>query len=163
MAYNYITINNYFTTTSNTNKSELPCPHSPKKLYGTLAEIFTEFKSNPLDSLTAATITTKPNKVLSFYDQVYKMEKQLKQWETDNSNKRMRYIGFLEETKNGLPHIHLLLYNAYKAPWDRAFGCLGQHNKNKLSFQKVKNVEKYIEYITKDHTCSAKYYTNMGQ
>lgn len=162
MSYNYITINNYF---QNKNipilDSESTLSSLSQKKAQTLTEIIEKFKNYPMDSLTAATITVKPNKNLSYYDQLYRIEKQLRVYDNDKSTKKTQYIGFHESTKGNLPHVHLLIYNAYHAPFSRAFGPLGEHNKNKLSFQKVKNIEKYIEYIKKEHIESNKYYQKV--
>lgn len=154
--YSYITINNYYNGNQKL-ESEKPLSSlsQPKETFSGLREWLLE--QNP-DSLTAATITVKPNKTLCYYDQVNRIEKALNQYNIDKSNKRVKYIGFMEDTKGGLPHMHLLIYNAYRAPFVRHFKPLGVRNGHDLSFQPVKNVLKYVEYISKEWSPSDKTY-----
>lgn len=155
--YNYITINNYFKSTCDT-ENPLSSVSPKKDPTLPLTEILAYFKKLPKESLHACTITIPPNKCTNYYEKLFLIEKYLTKYRNEQPN--VKYIGFIEE-KSDRPHMHLLVYNAYKAPWVRIFKKLGSRNAHDDSFQKIKNTEKYIEYIIKEYNKSDKFYHNI--
>lgn len=155
--YNYITINNYFMPKSEDGVQFLSTP-SPKKWQ----DLRDHFKSLPIAALTCATVTIGNKKILQkgFYEQVSEIEKSLRKYKA-SIGKKTKYLGFMEATKHGNAHLHMIIYNGYQNPFIKSFQRLGRHNRNDKSFMPVKNTEKYLEYITKEHTEANKYYHNF--
>lgn len=163
---NYITIDNFFSINTNTQESKRLQNETPLSSFCpiaeiTLAEMLEFFKRQPRESLICATATVKFDRNLNYYEQLNKIERCIHKYKNDKSNRKIKYLGFHETTKGNLPHVHFIIFNAYKAPWDKAFKSLGRHNTNKLSFQPVKNTAKYLEYITKEYSVSDKFYHNF--
>lgn len=161
VTYNYITIDNYFSSSNNASpmsESEIPLSSLSQKEAPKLSEILATFKNFPIESLVCGTITCQPNRTKCYYDYLRLIEKQLSEFKVKSKN--MKYLGFVEE-KSGRPHVHMILYNSYRKPWNDSFKILGRHNTNDKSYCPVKNTEKYLEYIMKEYNASDKYYHNI--
>lgn len=150
---NYITIDNYYITINSGEKvyplvKPIPAHKtSPSEIYEKIAN------QHPLYAGTV-TIDSKKYLTKNYYEKVHMIEKALREY---GKNKSVNYIGFMEMTKSGEPHCHLLC-TGFQANFTKAFAHLGQHNKNNLSYQPVKSIEKYKEYIMKDYSPGDKYY-----
>lgn len=109
------------------------------------------FKSCPLSSLTAGTVTIGNKKIgrLSVEDQYTQMVKIIKQ--RLKYHTEYRYYFTSELQKNGNLHLHAIYYNMYQKVHNDAFGGIGSRNKLNISFQPIKNLIQYWKYIHKDH------------
>lgn len=118
------------------------------------------FSNLPAQSLTAGTVTIGTTKYLrmSWDQQVDALVAACKEYA---KKKSLKFTAFIEPTKNQVPHLHMLIYNGYQGHFTQCFKHFGRHNTSDASFAPVKNVSKYIDYITKEQNSENVVITNI--
>lgn len=155
--YYFVTIDKFFIGDSENALSELSrknehqeAKHSkgPKEIYDEIAKY-----NNPL---YAGTITLDPKKCLNlnYYEKKARIQTALRALAT---KKNFKFVAILEDTTSMVPHAHLLCAG-YQRLFVNVVGHLGQHNKKNESYQEIKSIEKYKEYMFKDYKQGDMYY-----
>lgn len=136
-----------FTCNEKRKKERYPCRNAPRTM-----ECHRYFRERqPLDSLYMTTITIG-NKFygrMSAEGQHEHMVKAIK--EHIKYYGEHKYIYHFELQKNGQLHAHGLESGTYQQKFHNDFAHFGCRNKHKKSFQKVRNLEGYLQYINKEN------------
>lgn len=114
----------------------------------------------PEITLTAGTVTIGNKRYLrmSWKEQMNELVLACKEF---GNRRGVEYVAFSEATLSQVPHLHMLIYNGNKAQFIKAFSKFGSRNRHDQSFQPVRNLPGYIDYITKEYKGQETYFTNM--
>lgn len=143
---------------SSIERSEMPCQNSPPPR-GPYDYFRKMFNKGVCLHATTITIGNKRYGRMSDKEQYQEFKKAIRQHIKFHSNSR--YIYEFEHTKQGQLHAHGIEYNVYQNRFSESFHKFGARNGHKDSFQKIKAIDEYIKYITKDKEFPT--LTNVGK
>lgn len=143
----FFQINSNCCKDSSTNEESKPCRNYPRILtqHNYIKQLYNE---NCTIYSTTITIGNKNIGRLSAEDQYTLMVKDIKQHIRYHSESK--YIYHFELQKNGQLHAHGVEYNTYRNRFIESFSKYGRRNEHKDSFQECRNIDGYIDYISKE-------------
>lgn len=112
------------------------------------------YKRGCIVNATTITIGNKAIGRLSSKDQYKVLKRRIKRHIPYNSEEE-RYVYHFELQNNGQLHAHGIEYNTYRGRFTDSFYDIGKRNLAIESFNKVSNIDRYIDYINKENVYPA--------
>jgi hypothetical protein len=116
------------------------CQIAPEKV----RQYFEDLEGTDLKAATITIGNVKYGK-LAYYEQHAEFEKAIKRLP-----KQARYYFRYEFQKNGQLHAHGIVYNLYDQPYFDIMSRFGTRNTKKESYQEIKHLKQYLDYMEKD-------------